>query len=509
MTKSASNCYYLPTDSADALATESVGKLALVLTQNEVEPPFAVLDCFDQSLRRSSRLLLATGTSFDLLTADGQMLSQPARRKRQFVADFQEGPVKRALADLSPLRSLLSVGSGHLHRAVLALMDDDQKTHCRAFLHFLTTTEGKAAVLVTLQGLVGYDKALAELRKHVEACGGTTLNSGGLYADLFPGQIAYDAKPEVFIGSDDTAFNAANDIISAYIPVARANEAGIIADHDTVFLHDYRIALRKVRSVLSLFKGVYQEVQTADLKARFSEMMEPTGQLRDLDVYLLGRQQFYDLLPKTLHSGLDTMFRMFTDERKAEKARLARRLRSTGYALAITDLSKLFAKRRKLVPGPKADLGAHDYACALIWKRYRKICKIAAGIGPETDDADVHVLRIHCKKLRYLMEFFGPLFPKAEFKSLIKPLKLLQDNLGLVNDYSVQQVSLQDFLRKLGKKPDSVNLDVAQSVGALIAVLHRRQLEERVKIVKSFAPFNSPQTQGTFRDLFHDRSDKK
>ena len=503
MTHSTSESYYFPADAADALVTAQIGKLTAVLTQDDVAVPFTVIDCFDQSLRRSNRLLLETGSAFALFLPDGRVVSQTAKRNGQFVADFQEGPVKQALADLSPLRSLLPIGSGNLRHAVLALLDDDQKTHGRAYLHILTTTGGKAATLIRLQGLRGYNKALAELCKHVEACGGTALNSGQIYAELFPDLVAYDAKPEVMVASDDTAFYAANAIIAAYIPVARANEVGIIADHDTEFLHDYRIALRKIRSVLSLFKGVYQDDQTEVLKVGFSALMVPTGRLRDLDVYLLERQHYYGLLPKILHGGLDAMFSLFTKERKAETAKLARHFRTKSYKQQITDLTRLFGKRKKLEPGPNAERGAHDYACALIWKRYRKICKIAAGIGPETDDAEVHALRIQCKKLRYLMEFFATLFPKPEFKSLLKPLKHLQDNLGLINDYAVQQVSLQDFLRGLSKRPDSMNFDVAQSVGALIAVLHRRQLEERAKVVDSFAQFDSPPTQKTFHDLFH------
>jgi hypothetical protein len=47
------------------------------------------------------------------------------------------------------------------------------------------------------------------------------------------------------------------------------------------------------------------------LKASFSAMMVPTGRLRDLDVYLLERRQYYGLLPKILHGGLDAMFSMF------------------------------------------------------------------------------------------------------------------------------------------------------------------------------------------------------
>jgi hypothetical protein len=94
------------------LATAQIGKLTPVLTQDDVAVPFTVLDCFDQSLRRSNRLLLETGNTFALFLPDGRVVSQTAKRNGQFVAKFQERPVKQALADLSPLHSLLPVGSG-------------------------------------------------------------------------------------------------------------------------------------------------------------------------------------------------------------------------------------------------------------------------------------------------------------------------------------------------------------------------------------------------------------
>lgn len=507
MAHSKCNSYFLQPSALAALSRGLIGKLKPVLTLDEGATPFTLLDFFDRPLLRSGRLLLEAGETLELMMPDRRVLSQLAQRNGRFVSDFQAGPVKKALADLSPLRSLSPIGSGTLRHGTLALLDDDQKTQCRAYLQVFVCAGEERGAVVTLQGLRGYDKSLSELRKHVEACGGASLSLDGLYGEIFSEQNAYDAKPELMVAPDDTAFDAATNIISAYIPVARANEGGIIEDHDTAFLHDYRSALRKIRSVLSLFKGVYEKDQSDDLKARLSDLMKPTGRLRDLDVYLLERQQSYDLLPETLHGGLDTMFGMFAQERKAEKTNLTRHLASKTHGKEIAKLAKLFAKREKLYPGPAADLNAHDYACDLIWNRYRKICAIADGIGPESDDAEVHRLRIHCKKLRYLMEFFNPIFPKQDFKPLLKPLKHLQDSLGLFNDYSVQQLSLQDFLWAGNNWPDGVDQEVAQSVGALTAVLHRQQLDVRVKVVESFAQFSSPKTQKTFRHLFHQRRD--
>lgn len=120
----------------------------------------------------------------------------------------------------------------------------------------------------------------------------------------------------------------------------------------------------------------------------------------------------------------------------------------------------------------------------------------------------MHDLRIHCKKLRYLMEFFAPVFPKRDLKRLIKALKRLQDNLGRFNDCAVQQKSLQTLLRSLDGAPDRGNLDLAQSIGALIAVLHHRQIAERASVMQSFSRFDSKETARTFRRLFHRKGAK-
>lgn len=508
MPRSATECLVLDLAGAEALSASPLGLLTPLRMQDDAASGFVALDDFDQSLRRSGRLLVESNGTVLLMQADGSVLSQPGTGQGASVTGLPEGAVKTALADLSPLRSLLPVGRGRLRRGTVAFIDDEGKSRARVHLLRFDKTGGDSVALVTLQALHGYPRAIADLRAQALASGGRTLDMDSLFLRLFPDQTAYDAKPAVDLRAEQTAFDAAGNIIAAYIPVARVNEAGIVADLDSEFLHDYRIALRKIRSVLSLFRGVYDSDQTADLKARFSRLMAPTGRLRDLDVYLLEEQTYVDLLPKIMQAGLKAKFAMLACERKAARARLTQHLVHESYLQEIAALAGLFESRTALLPGPNATQPARAFACALIWKRYRKICRIAQGITPDTDETEVHGLRIECKKLRYLMEFFGPLFPRDEFRSLVKPLKALQDNLGLVNDCAVQQANLQLFMHGRGKRGKAVSLDVAQSVGALTAVLYRRQIEERARTGTSLAQFTSPKTSRIFRGLFHAPKDR-
>ncbi len=492
--------FYMPPQQIAELAGSDIEGLKPVLEWAAESRPFTIRDNFDQSLRGSQRMLLEDENRMELLSTSGVVLSQDAAPRERFVADFVDGPVKAALADLSPLRTLLPVVSGNARTGRLALVDNEGKTRARARLRMLEPAKGNTVVLVTAEGLRGYDRALRDLVSRIRDCDGTSLAFGNLYRAIDPACVVYDSAPAIEVGRDETAFDAATDLIDGYLAVARANEAGVIEDLDTEFLHDYRVALRKVRSVLSLFKSVYDPEQTVELKARFSAVMAPTGQLRDLDVQLLDQKRFFDLVPDRMHGGLEAMFSLLGGRRAEVQATLARHLRSKIYGREINALAKLFSRRRNLLPGPNASRASYDFACELIWKRYRKIGRIAAGLTRETPDAEVHALRIECKKLRYLMEFFAPVFPMESFRGILKPLKKLQDSLGLFNDLAIQQTRLLAFSDALGDEPRK--FDIVQSVGALVFVLHQSRAAERERIAAAFAAFNGDKTQRTFRQLF-------
>jgi CHAD domain-containing protein len=229
--------------------------------------------------------------------------------------------------------------------------------------------------------------------------------------------------------------------------------------------------------------------------------MKQTNRLRDLDVYLLEKSLYFSMVPESMHEGLDVMFEVFIAERQQELKRVSNMLSSDTYIQTITDLAGQFAASNMLESGEKGHELTLPFACRLIWKRYNKVCKIGRRINADTPDEEVHRLRIQCKKLRYLMEFFTPLFPEKTMKKLIKALKRLQDNLGRFNDFSVQQRSLQAFLQDYSQHHQR-HLKLAESIGALITVLHQRQLTEHQQIMDNIARFDSAKTRTAFHSLF-------
>jgi CHAD domain-containing protein len=118
-------------------------------------------------------------------------------------------------------------------------------------------------------------------------------------------------------------------------------------------------------------------------------------------------------------------------------------------------------------------------------------------ITPETQDEEVHELRIEAKKFRYLLEFFATLYQTKKIKQLVNRLKVLQDNLGRFNDFSVQQESLNTYLQG-----HQNNAEMAKSIGALLMVLAQKQIEERGHVEERFAGFANAVTAKLVHELF-------
>jgi CHAD domain-containing protein len=462
----------------------------------------SLLDTFDNELMQTGRLLLQTEDALVVLhLKTGQFAEQTVRKKWSFVSDLSEGPVSRLLADVSPLRTLSPVTVLKMQKGLGSLLDDERKTRVR-FVNLTLHNGTKNVTVGSSHELRGYSGAHKDLKQGLLELGALSCHSvRELYTSLEIVINDYNPKPRLQLVPQDTIKKNTTIIIETFLLVARANEEGVIADIDTEFLHDYRVSFRKIRSVLSLFKGVYSKEDTSRLKDEFSALMQKTNKLRDLDVYLLNKDDYYSLVPATTHDGLAILFAGFDRERKAEYTKVVTVIKSKMYCLQLKKLQTLFENGDNIQSGSKNKEHTRDFACRIILKRYRNVCKIARSIDATTKDEIVHQLRIHCKKLRYLMEFFTTLFPANDIKQLIKALKRLQDNLGRFNDYSVQQVFLKDVLAR--QSVDKVKgIKVAESTGALTAMLHRRQNKERKQVMRNFKRFDGPEIRESFDKLF-------
>jgi CHAD domain-containing protein len=249
--------------------------------------------------------------------------------------------------------------------------------------------------------------------------------------------------------------------------------------------------------VLSLVKEVYPAEGTLRMRKILGDLARQTNRLRDLDVYLLAQDEYLGLLPPELRPALEGMFQDFSAERDSEVQNTTLKIRAHASRKLLRKIAEYFSEETSHKPSPAADISVGPLVFRYIYKRYRKIRVIAAGIGTETPDDVVHQLRIECKKLRYLMEFFSELIPREEGALIQKMLKRLQGRLGDFNDASVQQKSLLNYWEQKKSGPDG-----AMAVGGLVSILYHRQQESRNLIKQSLGEFCSGSTAAAFKNTF-------
>ena len=110
-------------------------------------------------------------------------------------------------------------------------------------------------------------------------------------------------------------------------------------------------------------------------------------------------------------------------------------------------------------------------------------------IDAESPGERLHDLRKDAKKLRYLLECFGSLFPADDRKAFVNQLKDLQDNLGEHQDAEVHLAQLRDLAHDLHER-SVVDTDALLAMGRLSDQLERRRTEERAAFAKRFAKYD-------------------
>jgi len=212
-------------------------------------------------------------------------------------------------------------------------------------------------------------------------------------------------------------------------------------------VHQLRVAIRRMRSALSLFRNA---VPKSVGKHWADEMRWVAGELglaRDLDVFISeGLSAVNGKLPLSGHDGLLRL----AEERRAQvyEEHVRIMLSSERYRDFKVGFQSWFETRdwEEAELGKKSakSLGGNlvPYARRLMDKQERKVLTAGSYVNREDTEA-MHQLRIECKKLRYTAEFFSPLFLSMD--TFISHLRGLQDLLGFMNDVAVMESLLRDL----------------------------------------------------------------
>jgi len=438
----------------------------------------------------------------------------------RFARDLPQGPFRKRLEPILEMRELVQKFRIRSSIDTLRILNKDDKTVAWLVIEKNTlqrqqgVRSGKLADRAIIIQVRGFPKPCKELANFLQQQGLTPAQDDLMLATLATiGEVpgSYSSKLNLKLDPGMRADLATKGILHRLLDIIEQNEAGTRTATDSEFLHDYRVAIRRTRSALSQIKAVFPKQIVDRYKTEFAWLGQITSPSRDLDVYLLGFDNYRDSLPADMQADIEPLRDFLIRHQKLENKALVKALDSARYRRLVknwhTFLEQPVNERSTLKNAGRPIL---EVACKRIWRIYRLTIQEGTAIDAESPADDLHELRKTCKKLRYLMEFFQSLFPAEKIKALIRTLKTLQDNLGDFQDYEVQVTTLKTFSHQMVAE-GKVSPDTLLAMGMLIDGLERRQHQARDEFATRFNNFAMKENRNHFRKLFtgcaHDTQD--
>ena len=232
-------------------------------------------------------------------------------------------------------------------------------------------------------------------------------------------------------------------IATACVQHLTANEPGFALGKEAEYLHQLRVAMRRLRTAIRLFSD---HLDSAKMIAIVDELRWLSGQLgttRDLDVFIEET-----LPPVTVawpaHAGLAQIRHRVCARRDAAGAASRVAVQSPRYQRLLLDIGAwLVAMSNQTSDSLDASrtIKLADFARDAL-RRHRKQLIRRAEHLLELSPEERHRVRISGKRLRYAAEFFSPLFAAKRSKPYIQELANFQAILGVLNDAATTKTIL-------------------------------------------------------------------
>ena len=397
------------------------------------------LDTFDWRLYKAGLTLqfeqARRGGLLVLSKADGTpQVEQPVTRwpRRPGLAeDLPPGPVRDRILVLTSPRALLPIVKAASTVSVNRLLNADGKTVARLVVeeHVTvtaptpTTAGGTTAELpprLAVAEVRGYPSQARKAAGLLASVPGVSHASQSVFIAALTAlgrhPADYTSGVEAEITATMPASVAVARLLLRLLDTVELNVDGVLRDIDTEFLHDLRVAVRRTRSAIKLLGAVLPADLAEHFKAEFKWLGDVTTPVRDLDVHLLGFDALTEQLVAASPDDLEPLRAFLVRRRAREFRRLAAALRGPRFRAITDDWRKALLEIRD-VDGPRRRRPtAAVLARAATGKAFRRVAAQGDAITLVSPPESLHDLRKRAKELRYLLEFFAPLYDQVAYR---------------------------------------------------------------------------------------------
>jgi triphosphatase len=242
--------------------------------------------------------------------------------------------------------------------------------------------------------------------------------------------IHLDSKLSVLEAFDVIAFSTLRHFS------ANADAVGAL---DAEAIHQMRVGVRRLRTVISLFNKVLPNASTARIQAELKWLTNELAQARETDVFL--KDWLLPFVAKSKHGrGARAIESQFTAKRDAAFMDARRATETPRFRRLLIDVLEWIETRRHLHED-STETSIGRFAAAVLDRRIKKARKQGERLD-QLSPKERHRLRIKIKKVRYGVEFFQSLYPDKDRKKLdrlMTRLKKIQNVLGALNDATAHE----------------------------------------------------------------------
>jgi CHAD domain-containing protein len=295
---------------------------------------------------------------------------------------------------------------------------------------------------------------------------------------------------EIAFGRQISTEDAFAAIVGNCLDQLRANEEAVLATEDDEAIHQFRVALRRLRAVVSAYRDLIDDETHALISIDLRWLQRQFGPARDLDVLIaetlrpihqrLRAQPAFDLLLEAAESA------------RAEARRTAHlALENPRYLVMLIQLYRKLHSGQWRRASSRAILGSRvgSFATPLLQSRHKRLMRLGQR-HEQLPEPELHRLRILAKKMRYGAEAFQCLYRPKAVRRYLAALAAIQDSLGSLNDAFVGRQLLAGLAQRLmldhGMSAGDANLLQGLVLGWQTAKV-TRDLEGFREVWRSFA----------------------
>lgn len=221
--------------------------------------------------------------------------------------------------------------------------------------------------------------------------------------------------------------------------------AAVCGSEDVEYVHRIRVASRRLRSALSLFRECIPDKRYSSWRKGVRSITRALGDARDLDVQISFLQEYLEgVASARLARGPQRLLLRLRQKREKAQGSVVKSLDDFARSGIVEAMVRHLSASRETA-GQAQEVRAR--AVEDVSSRVEEVLGFEAGVDRPENREDLHAMRIANKRLRYVMEIFAPLYEDG----LAKPLQTVREFhtlLGDIHDCDVWEEFLPLFLEE-------------------------------------------------------------